>query len=222
MAGRRHKAGRGISLLPAGVKTLLCLSLFSSVPSLATGQEDTVTTVQTDVSSEEFQAFSTLLTIERDQLYQRSQLGRVLEDMLTGERNSLQSENQQIFDALTAEENELVTLRSQTEPEAFSVLAAAFDEKVQRIRQEQDLKLRTLVKRREEILNRFLTISLPLVAQVARERGGLAVIDRSQVFLVVQNIDITTDAIALIDQVYPGDTIPDMFLQVIPADTEEN
>lgn len=222
MAGRRHKAGRGISLLPAGVKTLLCLSLFSSVPSLATGQEDTVTTVQTDVSSEEFQAFSTLLTIERDQLYQRSQLGRVLEDMLTGERNSLQSENQQIFDALTAEENELVTLRSQTEPEAFSVLAAAFDEKVQRIRQEQDLKLRTLVKRREEILNRFLTISLPLVAQVARERGGLAVIDRSQVFLVVQNIDITTDAIALIDQVYPGDTIPDMFLQVIPADPEEN
>lgn len=222
MAGRRHKAGRGISFLPAGVKALLCLSVFCAMPPVAIAQENTVTTVQADVSSEEFQAFSTLLTIERDQLYQRSQLGRALEEMLTGERDTLQTENQQIFDALTAEENELVTLRSQTEPEAFSVLAAAFDEKVQRIRQEQDLKLRTLVRRREEILNRFLTISLPLVAQVARERGGLAVIDRSQVFLVVQNIDITADAVALIDQVYPGDTIPDMFLQVIPADPEEN
>lgn len=222
MAGHRHKAGRGISFLPAGVKALLCLPVFAVMPSLAPAQENTDTTVQSEVSTEEFRPYSTLLTIERDQLYQRSQLGRALEEMLTGERNSLQSENQQIFDALTAEENELVTLRSQTEPEAFSVLAAAFDEKVQRIRQEQDLKLRTLVRRREEILNRFLTISLPLVAQVARERGGLAVIDRSQVFLVVQNIDITTDAVALIDQVYPGDTIPDMFLQVIPANPEEN
>lgn len=222
MKRHRYIAGRGISLLPAGVKALLCLSVFALMPSLSIAQENTDTAVQPDVSTEDVQAFSTLLTIERDQLYQRSQLGIALEEMLTGERNTLQSENQQIFDALTAEENELVTLRSQTEPEAFSVLAAAFDEKVQRIRQEQDLKLRTLVRRREEILSRFLTISLPLVAQVARERGGLAVIDRSQVFLVVQNIDITTDAVALIDQVYPGGTIPDMFLQVIPADPEEN
>ncbi|MBI1492322.1 OmpH family outer membrane protein [Halocynthiibacter styelae] len=222
MTAAQNTMGRGFALLPVGLKALICLSLFSAMPTALRAQQNGETDVPPEVSVEEFQAFSTLLTIERDQLYRRSQLGIALEAMLTGERDALQTENQQIFDALTAEENELVTLRGQTEAESFSVLASAFDEKVQRIRQEQDLKLRTLVRRREEILNRFVTISLPLVAQVARDRGGLAVIERSQVFLVVQDIDITTDAIALIDQVYSGGNIPNMFLQVIPLETTEN
>lgn len=222
MTGAQNTMGRGFALLPVGLKALICLSVFTVATPALRAQENTDANLSGEASTEEFQTFSTLLTIERDQLYQRSQLGIALEAMLTGERDALQTENQQIFDALTAEENELVTLRGQTEPEAFSVLASAFDEKVQRIRQEQDLKLRTLVRRREEILNRFVTISLPLVAQVARDRGGLAVIERSQVFLVVQDIDITTDAIALIDKVYSGGNIPNMFLQVIPPETTEN
>lgn len=157
------------------------------------------------------QPIASLLTIEQDQLYDQSQLGMALEAMLTLERTDLQNENQKIFDALSAEETELVELRKETDRDAFSILAQAFDLRVQSIRAEQDQKLRDLVRRREDVQQAFFALALPLVAHTTRSRGGLAVIDRRSVILAVENIDITVDVIGLIDTTYPDGQIPDMF-----------
>jgi len=201
--------------LPGFLPTTLVLALFSGAGTVALGQETTVqddTVAQSTTDSGEFLPFSTLLTIEQEQLYHRSQLGIALEAMLTAERTKLQSENQAIFNDLSTEEAKLVTLRAETTPEAFSILASAFDDKVQMIRAQQDQKLRDLVRQREDMQQRFMNLVVPLAAQTARARGGLAVIERGSVFLAVQDIDITADAIRLINENYPEGRIPDMFL----------
>ncbi|WP_052245192.1 OmpH family outer membrane protein [Halocynthiibacter namhaensis] len=176
-----------------------------TVPSGAPSVSTQVSTAQSG------RPIASLLTIEQDQLYNQSRLGMALEAMLTLERTDLQNENQKIFDALSAEETELVELRKETDQDAFSVLAQAFDLRVQRIRAEQDQKLRDLVRRREDVQKAFFALALPLVAHVTRSRGGLAVIDRRSVILAVENIDITVDVIGLIDTTYPDGQIPEMF-----------
>jgi hypothetical protein len=86
----------------------------------------------------------------------------------------------------------------------FRALADAFDEKVQRIRTEQDAKARELQELREQQRQTFLRRISPILAEIVRERGALAVLGRRTVLLSADSIDITDEAISRINAALDG------------------
>jgi Skp family chaperone for outer membrane proteins len=140
-----------------------------------------------------------ILTFEAERLFAESALGRALDAEVEEAAQRLGEENRRIEADLLAEERALTDRRAQLPPEDFRPLAQAFDEKVQRVRAEQDEKERTLAELREEGRQRFLQQAVPILSDILRERGALVLLDRREVFLSADAIDITDAAIARLD-----------------------
>ena len=85
------------------------------------------------------------------------------------------------------------------DPEAFRELADALDEKVQKIRGEQDHKTRVLAEKNDKARAVFLNAVRPILAEVMRESGAGVILERSSVFLSANATDITDLAIERID-----------------------
>lgn len=140
-----------------------------------------------------------VLTLDQERLFQGSAAAARISAAIERQAAELAAENREIEAALSAEELELTEARPTLEPEAFRALADAFDEKVQRIRGEQDAKERALQELREAERQNFLRRISPVLAEIARERGALLILDRRAVLLSADSIDITDEAIARID-----------------------
>ena len=146
------------------------------------------------------QTTSPILTIDQDRLYSETRIGaRTLEE-LEVQAKELTSENQAIEKSLIAEELELTEKRAELPPEEFRALANAFDERVQKLRAEQDEKGRQLSRLREEAQGQFLRDNAGIISEIVRARGALLVIDRRDVFLSADSIDITDEAIRRINE----------------------
>ncbi|TCM83380.1 OmpH family outer membrane protein [Rhodovulum steppense] len=142
---------------------------------------------------------SPVLTLDQERLFSDSRAGRALSDALEADSAALASENRQIEAELIAEERDLTERRRTLPPEEFRTLAEAFDEKVVMTRRAQDAKARALAQRREAGQQAFYRQVLPLVAEIVRERGGVVVLERDAVILSAEQVDITDEAIAAID-----------------------
>jgi Skp family chaperone for outer membrane proteins len=141
-----------------------------------------------------------ILTIDQDRLFSETRLGTETLGELETQAQELAAENQEIENALIAEELELTEKRSELEPETFRALANAFDERVQMLRAEQDEKGRQLNRLREDAQGQFLRDSAGIISEIVRARGALLVIDRRDVFLSADSIDITEEAIRRINE----------------------
>jgi Skp family chaperone for outer membrane proteins len=93
--------------------------------------------------------------------------------------------------------------------EEFSALAAAFDDKVERIRSEQDAKSRDLVRAREADRQAFLRAAVPALAELMGELGAVAILEKGQVFLALSAIDVTDEAIQKVDAVLAAGPLAD-------------
>lgn len=144
-------------------------------------------------------AYSPILTIDQERLLTETNLGAEIARELEARAEALASENRRIEAELIAEERALTEKRKTMSAAEFRPLAEAFDEKVQRIRAEQDAKERELARAREEQRARFVQRIVPLLGQLAAERGAVAILDRRVVFLAAESIDITDEAIARIN-----------------------
>ena len=142
---------------------------------------------------------SPILTIDQDRLFAETQVGVRASEALEAEATALAAENAQIEGELISRERELTELRPTLEPEEFRSLANAFDADVQRIRAEQDEKERRLNRAREEVRQDFFRDVADIISDIVRERGALLVIDRRDVFLSADRIDITDIAIERIN-----------------------
>ncbi|TCO69773.1 OmpH family outer membrane protein [Rhodovulum euryhalinum] len=163
---------------------------------------------------------SPILTIDQERLFTESRAGQALVDALEADSAALAAENRLIEAQLIAEERELTERRAQMPPEEFRALAETFDEKVVAIRRAQDAKARTLAQRSEADQQTFYRRALPLVAEIVRERGAVVVLERGAVILSAEQVDITDEAISVIDARLappdadqpapdvPGDTVP--------------
>lgn len=140
-----------------------------------------------------------LLTIDAERLFDGSALGRAVEAEVEAAAAALAEENRRIEAELLAEERALTDRRPVLPPEEFRALAEAFDAKVERLRAEQDAKERALVDLREEGRQRFLREAIPVLSAILRDRGALALLDRRDVFLSADGIDITDEAIRRMD-----------------------
>ncbi|MCI5112654.1 MAG: OmpH family outer membrane protein [Marivita sp.] len=138
---------------------------------------------------------SLILTVAPEALYTQSDFGQRIAREIEEESLEIAAENRTIEAELTAEERELTELRDSLAPADFRARAEAFDEKVQRLRREQDEKARAVGTRNDEARRALLTAAQPILLQLMVESGAVAVLDRRVVLLSVDSVDITEQAI---------------------------
>lgn len=151
-----------------------------------------------------------ILVVDQSRLFAESAFGRASITREEAAARELEAENSRIQAELVAEEQELTFLRQSLSAEDFTARAEAFDQKVERIRAEQDAKVRDLSRRREEDAKAFFTAILPILDDILQDRGAEAMLDKSVAILTLQSADITDEAIARIDLVLdtPAATAP--------------
>jgi len=145
--------------------------------------------VQTDV-----------LVVDTDTVAANSLYGVRLEQRFEAAAQALVAENDRIEAELTAEEKALTKERATLAPDVFRQKADAFDEKVIRIRAEQDAKASAVQAIREEGRSEFIQALTEVLADIARERGAVIVLEQGQVFLSASSIDVTDQAIQRLNE----------------------
>ncbi|HIF76459.1 MAG TPA: OmpH family outer membrane protein [Sulfitobacter sp.] len=143
---------------------------------------------------------SPVLTIDSERLFRDSAFGQRVTREIEAESEQLATENREIEAALEAEERELTEKRSQMKPAQFRLLADAFDEKVQRTRTEQAAKNRALSEALDLERERFLSAAAPVLEQLMRNSDAAVILERRRVFVSSSVIEVTDEAIALLDE----------------------
>lgn len=146
-------------------------------------------------------AVGPVLTIDQDRLFSETRLGAEALAELEREAQLLAAENARIEGSLIAEERSLTEQRAVLDTEAFRVLADEFDARVQQFRAEQDEKARQLNRRRDEARAAFFNEVAVILSDIVSEKGAVIVIDRRDVFLSADRIDITDEAIERVNEV---------------------
>jgi Skp family chaperone for outer membrane proteins len=143
---------------------------------------------------------SPVLTIDSDRLFTESRFGQEVVARLEAQGSALATENRQIEADLETEERDLTEKRATMVPEEFRVLADAFDKKVQETRAAQAVKGRALTVALDQEREVFLTAAAPVLERLMREAGAVVILERRSVFVSASAIEITDDAIALLDE----------------------
>lgn len=143
---------------------------------------------------------SPILTIDSERLFLESAFGKRVAAEIEEKGAELTAENRKIEAALEAEERELTEMRADMSAEAFRELANTFDQKVQTTRQEQAAKGRALNELLDQERDVFLTAAAPVLERLMREADAAVILERRSVFVSASAIEITDDAIALLDE----------------------
>ena len=151
-----------------------------------------------------------ILTLDRERLLAETRFGRAVEEQFQKDSETLIAENLRLEQALEAEERALTDQRPTLPAEEFRKLAEEFDTKTEAIRAAQDAKSRAITSRRDTERQRFLQAAIPVLAELMRDTGAVAIFDKEMVILSLRGVDITDEAIARIDAVLgDGDTLPE-------------
>lgn len=169
---------------------IVSLVLLAAAPVTAQ-QQPPVTTIEIQ---------SPVLVIDQDRLFSETRLGAQAQAQLETKAEELAGENQRIEADLIARERELTDLRPTMKSEDFRALADEFDARVERIRAEQDEKARELNRARDEARQNFFQEVAGIISVIVREKGAVVVIDRRDVFLSADRIDITDEAILKVNE----------------------
>lgn len=150
---------------------------------------------------------SNVLVIDQERLFSETVFGLNLSEQLESASVALAEENRAIEQMLTEEERALTEQRPTMSPELFREAADAFDARVSELRDQQDRKARVIAERSEAERRAFLDAALPVLGALMADYGAYAILDRRQVFLSDDRINVTDEAIALIDATL-GDRVP--------------
>ncbi|CAN0599929.1 unnamed protein product, partial [Ectocarpus sp. 12 AP-2014] len=145
-----------------------------------------------------------ILVIDQDRLFSETRLGAASLAEIERAAIDLKEENQKIEESLIGEERALTQKRATLPAGEFRVLADNFDARVQLIRAEQDDKARELNRAQEGARTQFFQEVAEIISGIVREEGALVVLDRRNVFLSAEQIDITDEAIARVNAAEGG------------------
>lgn len=140
-----------------------------------------------------------LVTLDQERLFEASAFGRRVDTALTEASRQLTTENREIEAMLTAEEAALTEQRATLAPEAFRALADDFDARVERLRRQQEDRARALSIWRDIEQQRFFEAAVPVLMQLLRDTGAVAIIDSRAILLALEESDLTDPAIARMD-----------------------
>jgi len=141
-----------------------------------------------------------ILTVEPDRLFTSSLFGIRVAQEQDLERDALLNDKSVIEAQLEEEEEQLTEQRDTMPAQEFAVLADAFDEKVQQLRRDQLQRSRAFTAKFDRARQDFFRFSLPILAEIVRTSGAVAILERRTVFLAADSIDITALAIERINQ----------------------
>ena len=144
---------------------------------------------------------SGLFTVDMNKLFRSSDFGKKIISANNKARLELQNENEELESELLSEEKELSEQRKILSLEDFQPKALEFDKKVSIIRTEQSAKEENLKNKARKQESEFYKRIYPLLYEILLDRGGLVLVDQRNVILWDTNVDITDDAIRLINQV---------------------
>ncbi|MDF1855808.1 OmpH family outer membrane protein [Pseudooceanicola sp.] len=142
---------------------------------------------------------SNILLIDSDAAFAGSQLGQSIAAEIEASSRALATENRELEATLIDEEQQLTEQRKTMAPDAFRALADAFDEKVRKLRSEQDAKARALGQKSEEGRRRFLLTAKPVLEEIMLETGAVAIIETRFVFVSDEIANITPEVIRRLD-----------------------
>lgn len=151
---------------------------------------------------------SEIVLIDPERLFEQTRLGRSIAQRVQQERDALIAINRQLEVELEAEEKALTEQREALSPEEFRALADAFDEKVQEIRRDSERRARDLERARERAPRDFLRQVEPILIEVMRDSGAVAVLDQRSVLLSAESVDVTDLAIKRIDAAFGAAATP--------------
>lgn len=140
-----------------------------------------------------------IVVIDLERLFIGTRAGQAIIAELDAEAGALAAENRQIEARLEAEEQTLTQKRPTMAPADFRARAEEFDQKVVALRSAQDAKARDLGQRREQAPQEFYQKVLPILTELAREKGASVALDARVVFLATGSVNITDVAISRID-----------------------
>jgi Skp family chaperone for outer membrane proteins len=143
---------------------------------------------------------SPVLVVESERLYRESAFGQRVANEVAVRSAEIAAENRRIESELEAEELELTERRQSLAPDEFRDLADAFDKKVVEVRRAQEAKARAIARRQEENRAEFLAAAAPVLEDMMHEAGAAVVLERRSVFLSLNAIDITDEALNRIDE----------------------
>ena len=152
---------------------------------------------------------SLILTINLDQLFVQTLYGQRIRDEIDLQAKALEAENRAFADELQAEERSLTERRPTMDPGDFRIEADAFDARVQAIRQSQDEKEQALQSSLTRGREEFLSVVQGVLAEIMISRGAVVIIDRRNIVMQADLIDITAAAIAAIDAKLGDGTAPE-------------
>lgn len=151
---------------------------------------------------------TSVLLVNAEALFANTRLGQDILALDEQERNALIEDGRKMGRDFEAEEQSLTEMRDTTPADEFRVLADAFDAKVVAARQQQallDSTLRANIEARRQAFNRLLS---PILQRVMRKYRAAAIIDLRTVLAFNPSMDITNEAIELMDDAYTQN--PDM------------
>ncbi|MBK4216970.1 OmpH family outer membrane protein [Paracoccus caeni] len=148
---------------------------------------------QPDVQSE-------IVTIDQEMLFTNSIWGKRTQARLDEEGQRLEAENERLVTQLSNEEAQLTEERATLDPAEFRRRAEAFDVRATQVRRERLQAVQDVNGWAAADRAAFYRAALPLMGEVMRERGAVAVLDRRTVFVSLEAIDITNDLAALLDE----------------------
>jgi Skp family chaperone for outer membrane proteins len=145
------------------------------------------------------EAAAPLLTIDQDRFFLESDFGRAAAERERAATVALDQENKRIEAELVTEEQALTEQRKTLPPADFAARAEAFDQKVERIRTEQDAKSRQLTEGRDEDRKAFLQAAVPVLGELLGQKQASAILDKNLVIVSLSAIDVTDEAIAMVN-----------------------
>jgi Skp family chaperone for outer membrane proteins len=144
---------------------------------------------------------SPILTLDRDELFARSQFGRALRARIEVQTTKAEAEARRLDSEAEAEERALTQLRAAMSPQDFAPLAAAFDAKVQRLRAERDAAAAELRAQQTAAQQQFLQAAAQVIGDYMVESGAVAIIDKSAMIVQLTSLDVTDAVVAKLDEV---------------------
>ena len=151
---------------------------------------------------------SPVLTLDQDRLFQASAYGQRVAHDIDAAAAALTMENREIEAQLATEEKDLTTRRAAMTAAEFRPLADAFDAKVVAIRAAQEEKLVALNGRRDLERQAFYRAAAPVLGDLVRDAGAVAILDARAVFLSADRIDVTDEAIVRVDRLLGAGPLP--------------
>jgi len=143
-----------------------------------------------------------ILVLDQDGLFTSSKLGQAMQLIQAEKRTILLQESRLISDAFVIEEKRLTEIRSEVNAEEFRTLSEDFDKRVLATREAQLSKDVEMQQSVDGQRRRFLIIAAPFLSEIMTRYHASAIIDQRSVLLFNLNLDITTEAIVILDRAF--------------------